>query len=293
MNMPIAIVVLTKDEPKFLQATIQSILDRTHYPYQLFIVDNNSQSAEQHQLLQQYAQDSNIQVVFNSKNRWVLGFNSAIDSAKKHKGLSADYMVLTDGDILVPEFSGELCWLGHLKREMDQYACIGKLGLSLDLNPIKDNDLFQETYQRELTYKTGPSIGNSIIAPVDTTLAIYRQDVFVSGVFKMLPGHASLVKPYYYTCRTQQYQAQHLGWGNYIEPTQEQLIEKIKCFTKHAGYIDPIVLNKVDIKTKYFYKLFRYGFKTYWSIKVVFHWMLYIATRFPRGLNELQTARRQ
>jgi len=292
MDVPIAIVVLTRDEPKFLQATVQSILERTHYPYQLFISDNNSQSAEQKHLLQQYVQDPNIQVIFNTRNRWVLGFNKTIEIAQKQKGLSRDYMVLTDGDIVVPEPKDELCWLGYLKQQMDQHACIGKLGLSLNLDVIKQNNLFKKTYQKELAYQTGLHIGESIIASVDTTLAIYRQDIFVSGTFKLLPGHASLIKPYYYTCRTQQFQAQHLGWENYIEPTQEQLKEKIRCFTKYAGYIDSIVLKKADINTKNFYRWFRYWFKAYWSIKVIFYWILYVFTRFPRRLNELQASQR-
>jgi len=293
MNTPIAIVVLTKDEPKFLQLTVQSILERTHYPYKLFIADNNSQSTEQLKLLQKFDQDPNIQVVFNPKNRWVLGFNVAIEIIQKDRSLSADYIVLTDGDILVPELSGKLCWLAYLKQQMDQHACIGKLGFSLNLNSIKNNDFFKKTYQRELTYKTGLQIGDSIIAPVDTTLAIYRQDIFVSGAFKMLPGHSSMIKPYYYTCRTQKYQAKHLGWDNYIKPSQEQLVEKIYCFTRYAGYIDPIVLNKADYRTKHFYRYFRYWFKAYWTFKVVFYWMLYIVTRFPRRLNEIQALHRQ
>ena len=42
MTAPIAIVVLTKDEPELLDKTIRSIVDRTNYPYELFIVDNDS-----------------------------------------------------------------------------------------------------------------------------------------------------------------------------------------------------------------------------------------------------------
>ena len=42
MSIPIAIVVLTKDEPDFLDKTIRSIVGRTNYPYELFIVDNDS-----------------------------------------------------------------------------------------------------------------------------------------------------------------------------------------------------------------------------------------------------------
>jgi hypothetical protein len=44
----------------------------------------------------------------------------------------------------------------------------------------------------------GPVVDDLVIAPVDTTLAIYRKDLFVMNKFKMLPGHASLVRPYYY-----------------------------------------------------------------------------------------------
>lgn len=292
MNAPIAIVVLTKDEPEFLQKTIRSIVERTSHPYELFVVDNNSQLDAQRQLLQQYDNDSQIQVIFNAKNEWVLGFNKAIEIIQGCKDLSTDYLVLTDGDMVVPEPSGESCWLGYLKAQMDQNSCVGKLGLALDLDLIKDSELFQSTYQRELTYKTGPQIGDLIVAPVDTTLAIYRQDLFVFNAFKMLPGHASLIRPYYYTCRTQQYQAIHLGWENYTSPTQKQLIEKVKCFTKYAGYIDPIVLNKVDTKTKYFYQLFRHLFKAYWSTRVIFYWLVYLVPRFPRRLNEIQARRR-
>jgi glycosyltransferase involved in cell wall biosynthesis len=51
MSISIAIVVLTKDEPEFLDKTIRSIIDRTNYPYELFIVDNNSSLGEQIKLL--------------------------------------------------------------------------------------------------------------------------------------------------------------------------------------------------------------------------------------------------
>ena len=47
MSIPLAIVVLTKDEPDFLDKTIRSIIGRTNYPYELFVVDNNSNLDEQ------------------------------------------------------------------------------------------------------------------------------------------------------------------------------------------------------------------------------------------------------
>jgi len=139
----------------------------------------------------------------------------------------------------------------------------------------------------------GPIIGDLVVAPVDTTLAIYRKDLFVMGKFKMLPGHASLVKPYYYTCRNiSNYRTKHLGWHNYKVPNKKQLEEKIICFTKYTGYIDPVVLDKAGKRVKYFYKIFRYIFMAYWSSQVVLYWILYIAPRFPRSLNEIQFKRR-
>ena len=51
MSKIIPIVILTKDEPKFLELMIKSIVNRTKYPYKIFIVDNNSQDINQKNLL--------------------------------------------------------------------------------------------------------------------------------------------------------------------------------------------------------------------------------------------------
>jgi len=289
MNTPIAIVVLTRDEPDFLQQTVQSIIERTHYPYELFIVDNHSTSNTQLNMLQQYDDNSSIHVLFNQSNQWVLGFNQAIKVIRSRSNLSSKYMVLTDGDIVVPEAIDQLCWLGHLKQKMDQNIVIGKLGLALDIHSIRDSKDFQKTYQREYGYMQGPLLDGLVVAPVDTTLAMYRFDLFVLPSFKMLPGHASLVKPHYYVCRTQKYQAIHLGWQNYIEPKKAQLKDKVVCFTKYAGYIDPLVLGKTDVRTRFFYRFFRYFFIAYWAGLVAWYWLLYIVPRFPRNLNDIQS----
>lgn len=293
MDKAIPIVVLTKDEPKFLDETIRGIIDRTNYPYELFIVDNSSTSKAQKELLGGYIEQGLAQVIFNKKNQWVLGFNKAIELINARDDLSTEYIVLSDGDIVVPSPEKKVCWLEYLKQKMDNNIAVGKLGLALNLEFIKNDQHFSEVYKSELNYMQGPALGGLVVAPVDTTLAMYRKDLFVMSGFKMLPGHASLVKPYYYTCRTTgHYQAEHLGWHNYKEPNNKQLKEKILCFTKYAGYIDPIALDKVNASTKYFYMLFRYIFKAYWFFIVIWHWLLYVMPRFPRGLNEIQSRRR-
>ena len=150
MSVPIAIVVLTKDEPDFLDETIRSIISRTNYPYELFIVDNDSSLDKQKTLLNSYKKDVVAHVIFNKKNQWVLGFNKAIDIINTRTDLSSEYIVLTDGDIVVPEPIDQVCWLEYLKQKMDSNITVGKLGLALDVGFIKDNKQFYDTYTNEL-----------------------------------------------------------------------------------------------------------------------------------------------
>ncbi len=290
MSVSIAIVILTKDEPEFLDETILSIIDRTNHPYELFIVDNDSSLDKQKILLSSYNNDGIANVIFNDKNQWVLGFNKAIDVINARADLSLEYMVLTDGDIVVPEPIGQVCWLEYLKQKMDGNITVGKLGLALDTQFIKDNKQFGNAYANELRYMQGPIVDGLVIAPVDTTLAIYRKDLFVMNRFRMLPGHGSLIRPYYYVCRTNGvYLAEHLGWYSYVKPNINQLKEKVLCFAKYAGYIDPIILDQVGSGVKYFYKIFGRIYKAYWSFGVVWHWIRYTLARFPRNLNEIQS----
>jgi len=289
MSIPIAIVLLTKDEPDFLEQTVHAIIDRTNYPYELFIVDNHSNSNKQKKLLNKYKEKKLAHVIFNNKNQWVLGFNKAIEVINNRRDLSSRYVVLSDGDIVVPNPINQICWLQYLKYKMDGNVIVGKLGLSLDHKPIQSDKQFIKAYESESRYMSGPIVDDLVIAPVDTTLAIYRKDLFVINKFKMLPGHASLIRPYYYTCRTtSSYKANHLGWGNCKKPNKEQLKEKIICFTRYAGNVDPVVLSDVSRKIRYFHKVFRHMFRAYWFLRVGFYWVLYIVPRFPRGLNEIQ-----
>jgi glycosyltransferase involved in cell wall biosynthesis len=289
MRISIAIVVLTKDEPDFLDKTIRSIIARTNYPYELFIVDNDSSLDKQKTLLKSYKQDGLAHVIFNNKNQWVLGFNKAIDIVNTRTDLSSEYVVLTDGDIVVPEPIGLVCWLEYFMQKMDGNITIGKLGLALDTQFIKDNKKFDNTYANELRYMKGPIVDDLVIAPVDTTLAIYRRDLFVTNTFKMLPGHGSLIRPYYYVFRTSgSYVAQHLGWQNYMEPDINQIQSKVICFAKYGGYVDPIVLDKVGSKVRYFYKIFGRIYKAYWALITSYYWVVYFYKKFPRSLNEIQ-----
>lgn len=291
MSKKIPIIILTKDENRYLKLSVRSILNRTKANYHIFIVDNNSKSSDQKKALEELARKENITVLYNSRNEWILGFNLAIDCIQKDEQYDQDFYVLSDGDITVPLPKNNRCWLEYLLSKMKKNAHFGKIGLALDLGYIKERAEFEDTFKRESRYLCGPCSSGLIIAPVDTTLAIYRKDLFILPAFKMLPGHASLVKPYYYVARTTgHWQARHLGWRNYSTQDGSQLEDKIKCFTRYAAYIDPIVLNRLPKSIRLYFIIFKPIFKIKWAVIVLYFWIKYILEHFPRNFNELQSS---
>ncbi len=293
MKKSIPIVILTRDEPCYLKLMIKSIKRRTRHPYKLFIVDNCSVDNNQIEYISELQLDDSLVIIKNPNNNWVLGFNLAIKRIELMKSIDQDCIVLSDGDIIVPLPCDNICWLQFLKNKFDLNTSLGKIGLSLDVSGIKNKTEFKNTLYNEKRYMQGPKIDDLIIAPVDTTLAIYRKDLYVTGLFKMQPGHASLVKPYYYVVRTDnKYNAKHLGWKSYSEPSKAKLIDKILCFTKYSGYIDPILLKKVGFMYRFLYIYLGFFCRIYWILFVIYYWILYLLPRFPRGLNEIQSSRR-
>jgi glycosyltransferase involved in cell wall biosynthesis len=287
---PIPIVVLHRDEPGFLRETVAAIRQRTSVDYQLFVVDNNSVTAEAHAALEQLASDD-VVVIRNSHNRWVMGFNSAL--AHERFNHNAAYYVFSDGDIVVPDRDASgACWLSRLIDLMNQTACAGKIGLSLNLVALRERNELAHIYQEEIAYGTGPRIGNLVIAPIDTTLAIYRKDLFVMNGFRFLPGHKSLLRPYYYCLRTPlDFSAIHLGWEGYGK-RRDYGGEKIRCFARFGGFVDRVTLATGSVADRCYYKCLGPLWRFMWGLVVAYHWFLYIAARFPRGLNELQAQAR-
>lgn len=287
---PIPIVVLHRDEPGFLLETVAAIRQRTSVDYQLFVVDNHSVTPEASAALEQLASDD-VEVILNRHNRWVMGFNSAL--AHERFNHEAAYYVFSDSDIVVPDrdASGS-CWLTRLIELMKRTACAGKIGLSLHLGTLKERKDLAHIYREEIAYASGPLIGNLIVAPIDTTLAIYRRDLFVMNEFRFLPGHKSLLRPYYYCLRTPlDFSATHLGWENYGKPRDDDG-EKIRCFARFGGFVDHTTLAQASIADRIYYRVLGPLWRSVWGLVVAWHWFTYILRRFPRGLNELQAKAR-
>lgn len=282
----IPIVILHRNDVINLEIMLKSIYENTNYNYDLFLVDNNTSVGMEHLLI--LAERYNINIILSKKNNWLLGFNLVF----KHEKWRDDYpyYIFSDCDIEVPSL-GTKCWLTRMIAEMDQNACIGKLGLSLSVKGIDKGDIFEKIIEQEAQYDKQPTIGSNRIAPVDTTLAIYRKDFFVYNKFKFSVGHATLARPYYYTCRaTREMECRHLGWYNrgITNNTEELLPEKIKCFAKYAAYIEPAVLKRADFSVRLYFKIVKPFAKIRWGLNVSLQLFIYYVKNFPRNINKLQ-----
>lgn len=290
-HLVIPIVIIHKDEPKELNAMLESIRKNTSYPYKIFIIDNASSSPEAQNYLQKLSGDQEYSLIFNKSNNWVFGFNLAF----KHQEWPIDFplMVFSDCDIVVPKLTADKpCWLSYLKQQMDTYACIGKLGLPLLVSDLSNSELNQKIIKRETSFDTNPLIGTNNICGVDTTLAIYRKDFFMMDNFRFLIGHASLARPHYYTCRVnRKYEARHLGWyKKHDNLSAHYLKEKIICFAKYAAYIEPEILSKATWAYRYYFNVISLLAKTFWSARVLAIVLTYYLKSFPRKMNPIQNA---
>lgn len=286
----IPVVILHRDEAPFLRQMVDSIRRHTFTPFRLFVVDNQSTLPESTALLDELESDGAV-VIRNRQNRWVLGFNAVLNHPKFDR--NAPYFVFSDGDVLVPEPDGTgKCWLNRLVGLMDETACAGKIGLALDLSPIIDRPELRHVVRDEQYYAAGPRIGKLVVAPVDTTLAIYRPNTFIMDEFRFLPGHKSLMRPYLYSLRTTaDFSAIHLGWQDYGNPAK-RVHEKIRCFARFGGQIDQVTLAMSGLRDRLYYRIAGPIWRALWGSAVAYHWLRYIAKRFPRDLNELQARAR-
>lgn len=291
INLPIPIVILHRNEFNNLFQMIDSIISHTAIAYKLFVVDNQSSVSDKTTQIARLKKIQGITVIESEENNWVLGFNKALS----HPTWPTDsqYFVFSDADIVLPEKHIDgACWLEEMIVQMDKHACIGKLGISLRTDDI-DNPIVKElAIKQNCKYHNSPKIGENAIAIVDTTLAIYRPDFFIFKNFAFSVGHASLARPHYYTCRTSDaISARHLGWYNdsSLKLDSLALSEKIRCFAKFCGGIEPNVLMRSSIKDRLFYRLIYPFSRIFWGAKVAINQFFYLARRFPRDINELQS----
>lgn len=269
----IPIILLHHNDFNFLTRTLSSLKKNTLHPHKIYVVDNNSNKNDLfwESLKKNYP---NLNIIFNKKNNWVYGFNIAIKKLQTYP-----YYVLSDADIEFPKPINKVCWLSYLKSQLDNYYPIGKAGLPLDLDLIKNIKHLKNLYQRELSFKKGKMIGTNIIAPVDTTVAIYRNDLFMEDFFIRV-GHFRNMKPHYYCVRVKEdYKCNHIGWEKYISYKDIQNIKdikkKAKFFGRFAIMMEKDLLKRLPVISRLSYFLSFYFYRSIYSLKIVLNFTIY------------------
>ncbi len=284
------IILLHHNEIDFLEKSIASIKKNTKSKYEIIIVDNKSDKNNIEILKKKFSKK--FKVIFNKKDNWVFGFNLGVDSIK----YSWDRIILSDADIVFKKTEKGTCWLKYLNNQLDKYPVIGKLGISLNTKILEKNKTLGKILMRELRYKHSYKIGDNIVAPTDTTAAIYRKDLFITDKFKMQLGHTSLIKPYYYSCRTGlKLECIHLGWKKYlkmiknVKKSKEEIKKKAWFFCKFNRTIEEPLLKKLDFFERYLIILLaKFYYKPKIALKFLFVWFLYLVKNFPLNYNEIQ-----
>ena len=289
---PIPILILSYNDLPSLRLCLRAIVNRTHRAYRLIVVDNASTDRRLQRYLDWLARLTRIRVHRNRRNLWVLGLNRPLNEALA--GLGEDVLfAVSDGDIVVPPPCDGRCWLTRLEASMNANACIGKLGLSLDLGYIQSRPQFRATLEQERFFLAGPRIGDTIVAGVDTTMALYRQSLFVTRRPVFLPGHQSLHRPYYYCCRTlPNFRAKHLSWRGYGSQAQQDIVTKLVCMALVGANIAPLQRTIAPARARLFYRLVKPMARVFWGAAMTVLQGLYTLRTFPRRGNEIQHARR-
>ena len=269
--MKIPIILISYNNHAIFRRSIESLIENTSKIYELIVVDNNSSDLEHRKYLNDLRNKGVVKLYQNNLNQFTFGLNECL----KDLGDSSNLIAICDSDFLYPKPLDGGCWLSVLVREMQKSPYIGKLGLSISLENIKNKKNLKSIYKRERGFSRLSLNNNVWAAQVDTTPALYRKDLFFWGKFRLYPGHMSANKPYYHIGRHKKIIGYHMGWDNdeYISKDSIVSVSKIDSFALYGGALDRTVVNNLNIFLKFRYfvlkfisKLFWVSFKMLWFI---------------------------
>ena len=117
-NTKVSIIALTYNQLDYTKVFIQSLYQFTKVPFELIIVDNNSNQDTIDLLKELEKSDYSIKVIFNNKN---LGFPKGINQAIK--AASGNYILIANNDIVVTKG-----WIERMLKIAESDPKIGLVG---------------------------------------------------------------------------------------------------------------------------------------------------------------------
>jgi len=241
--MKYPIVILSKERPDQLRDMVCSIEGHTDpCTYRIIICDNGSTQPEMIEYLKSI--EKRHKVIYNGANNGFEGFNSGLEEIQE------ELFFLSDPDIVLGKLMPEH-WVLRFSEVMHS-VMTPKLGVALDVEPLDLKDKFQrrvkeiesEYWEHAGTIDVREIQAPCYLAPVDTTLAMYRRDTYNFWIdkpmrFNMGEGIASCKQihqnqyneKYYiptirvagvFTCR-------HTGWEMHTKYKKDYEYYKSNC----------------------------------------------------------------
>jgi hypothetical protein len=121
---PVDIILLGYNRLDYLVEMVESLEQRTRWPYRLTVVDNASAPPTRQWLRDNAARFH--QVIWNPRNEHLAGFQHGIEAT------TSELFVLSDADLVVEPPTSDGCWLERLVSLATRHPDFGLLGVRLD-----------------------------------------------------------------------------------------------------------------------------------------------------------------
>ncbi|MBH50264.1 MAG: hypothetical protein CMG69_05905 [Candidatus Marinimicrobia bacterium] len=133
-NLPlVSIIILTYNALKYTKKCIQSIIDKTNYPYEIIFVDNASTDGSVDYLRGMIKDHDNYKLIENKKNEgFAAGNNIGVTEA------NGKYIMLLNNDVLVSDV-----WLTQMIKSLEKHEKIGIVG------PVTNHISGRQSYRNQ------------------------------------------------------------------------------------------------------------------------------------------------
>jgi len=232
----VAIIVLTYNQKKLLEETLQSVVDKTDYKnYKIFLVDNGS--VDRHDLMVK-KKFPKVVIIRNDKNLgYSKGNNIGIEYAKEH--YNPDYYVLLNDDIEITQKD----WLKKMIGLAEKSRWIGIVGTQ----SIYPDGAFQNVGG----YLKGWELTKILNFKKDKLLFVDHFDVVCmlvkKDVMDKLKGMDEIYTPYLLEDSDFCLRCRRLGYQIVIDPSIKVIHKKSKTITAMNNPYTLLIRFKNDI----------------------------------------------
>ena len=277
--------IMAHSQDPMLKDCVSSVLKSTKIPQRIIVVYNGKESVETTEFFKEFSEIDEVEVFYVGFNGFTHGLSIAI---RKFQDASNNYYAVSDGDFIFPSLKyGD--WLQDFITFLDDYPMVGRVGLGICLENLRSKAHLEPILEKEKKYLRGFILDEFYHAPIDTTPAVYRRDIFYWGDF-IRPGHMTGMKPQYLSMRSKHHLGYHLGWDTLKYEERKPVISysTLVSFGLFNGAFSSNILQKQSFLKQFAYTVISSIGRTYWRSRKLVSILLFLVRNRFVFLNELE-----